>query len=264
MNKILYIYALLLGRPFFLKLNRLIYSFSLRSLGIFNYQNTKVSGEQWLLANVIKKLGTNLVVFDVGANVGAYSTQLLKLGVKAKQIYAFEPHPATYIKLQGAALGTQILPVKAALSDSVCVTKLYDRSGGVGTSHASLSSEIFSEIHRVDFQASDVHVTTLDEFCKSNNVKNIDFLKIDVEGYELNVLRGAANILSERSVRVIQFEFTQLNAVLRVFFRDFYDLLAKDYDIYRLLPYGLQTISTYEPSTCEIFGYQNFVAILRS
>jgi Methyltransferase FkbM domain len=108
-----------------------------------------------------------------------------------------------------------------------------------------------------------VKVDTLDLFCANNEIQIIDFLKIDVEGYELNVLRGAQETLSKNRIRLIQFEFTQLNSAVGVFFKELYDLLSGDYHIYRMLPRGLQKIEAYDPITCEIFAYQNFAAILK-
>jgi len=265
MKTIYYLYAYLFGRPVFSRFNNLVYWLALRSLGIYNYQNSKISGEQWLLNNVVKMLGRNLVIFDIGANVGKFSREVIEAEIDAINIYAFEPHPTTYLTLQSNVEAYKnVVPVMAALSDKEGEMPLFDREAGNGTSHASLAGEIFSEIHHVGKTEFSVSVETLDRFCSKNAVDKIDFLKIDVEGFELNVLRGASDMLINRKIRVIQFEFTQLNSVIGVFFKDIYDILSDDYDIYRLLPHGLYEISNYNPTMCEIFGYQNFAAILKS
>ena len=64
-------------------------------------------------------------------------------------------------------------------------------------------------------------------------------------------------------ISIIQFEFTQLNSTTRVFFKDFYELLSEKYKLFRLLPNGLLEIKSYNPTMQEIFGYQNFVAIMK-
>lgn len=84
---------------------------------------------------------------------------------------------------------------------------------------------------------------------------------VDVEGYELEVLKGASRMLLSESIKIIQFEFTQLNTTTRIYFKDFWELLSTNYNIYRLLPNGLLHIKNYNATTDEIFGYQNFVAI---
>lgn len=265
MKKIYILWAWLFGRPFFNKFNKLMFLLSLRGMGIYNYTSNSLSGEKWLIVNFVKKLGKDLVIFDVGANIGDYSRCLVESGVSVKQIFAFEPHPKTFDALENNTkeMG-KVIPVQAALSDQQGEVILFDRADQESSSHASLSESIFSEVHKVKNTQRMVKVDTIDMYCLNNNIEAIDFLKIDVEGFELNVLRGSKNMLAEKNVRLIQFEFTQLNSTVGVFFKQIYDLISEDYYIYRLLPHGLQKIERYDPTTCEIFGYQNFAAILKN
>ena len=62
-------------------------------------------------------------------------------------------------------------------------------------------NERLSQVEKVDCQ-----FTTLDDFCDENNVEFIDFLKIDVQGAEFKVLKGAKKALSEKRIGVIQLE----------------------------------------------------------
>ena len=55
-----------------------------------------------------------------------------------------------------------------------------------------------------------VKVSSLDCFCKDQNIDRIDVLKIDTEGHELEVLKGAVNLLSSRKIRYIYAEFNEL------------------------------------------------------
>ncbi|MHC1733566.1 MAG: FkbM family methyltransferase [Bacteroidales bacterium] len=265
MQKIYEAYAWLFGRPAFSKFNSLVYGLALRGLGVYNYTSSMISGEQWLLDNVVKSLGRDLVVFDVGANIGSYTKNLIDAGVDAKLIYAFEPNPVTFNMLsKNLSTVAYVFPIQAALSDQKGEKLLFDRADGEGTSHASLSRRIFTEIHMIEKTERLVPVDTIDNFSRYNNVDVIDFLKIDVEGYEINVLKGANGLLKNKKIRCIQFEFTQLNSIIGVFFKEFYDILSRDYDIFRLLPHGLKKIEKYNPTTCEIFGYQNYAAILKN
>lgn len=265
MKKIYYLYAWIFGRPSLSRINHFIYALALRALGVYNYTSIKISGEKWLLDNIVKALGKELVVFDVGANIGNYTIDIIEAGVDTKKIFAFEPHPKTFAVLkENMSMHHQVFPVLAALSDQEGEMLLFDRSDSKeGSSHASLSGEIFSEIHKIGKTERAVQVKTLDNFCADNNVNIIDFIKIDVEGFELNVLRGAHGMLTNRKIRVIQFEFTQLNSIIGVFFKEIYDIVSINYDVYRVLPHGLDKICKYNPTKCEIFGYQNFVAILK-
>ena len=61
-----------------------------------------------------------------------------------------------------------------------------------------------------------------DDYVQANNIAVIDMLKIDVEGMEESVLRGFSNTLSERRIRVIQFEYNTSNIVSKFLLRDAY------------------------------------------
>lgn len=263
MKFIYYAYASLFGRPSFAKVNKLIYGLALRGLGIYNYQDSRVSGELWFIKHVLKRAGKNLVVFDVGANIGSYSNDILLNRVSIEKIYAFEPHSATYTKLLKNTIGKPVQAVNIGLSDQSGAATLYDRNNASGSSHASLSAAIFSEVHCVKAESTQIELTTIDDFCRTNQIECIDLLKIDVEGYEINVLRGAERMLKTGKVRLIQFEFTQLNSTLGVFFKDFYEMLHSDFDIYRLLPHGAESVKSYNSTFHEIFGYQNFICMLK-
>ena len=104
-----------------------------------------------------------------------------------------------------------------------------------------------------------VNQVKLDSFCEQQMIDEVDFLKIDVEGGELEVLRGASNLLEEKKIKVIQFEFNAMNVLSRSFLKDFYNILG-GYAIFRLLPDGLVALGAWNPAN-EIFRYQNLVAI---
>ena len=108
-----------------------------------------------------------------------------------------------------------------------------------------------------------VNAVSIDDFLQGHTKNTVDLIKIDVEGYELSVLNGATKNIMAKRISIIQFEFTQLNTTTRIFFKDFYELLSDNYLIYRLLPNDLLRIEQYNPTMDEIFGYQNYVAILK-
>ncbi|AEE26590.1 FkbM family methyltransferase [Francisella hispaniensis] len=258
------IYRKLFARRCFIKLNKFLYYCSIRGLGIYNYENMNVSGENSFIQKIIKKnaIGKKkFVVFDIGANKGEY-TKFLAENISNSSIFAFEPHPLTFKVLsKKCSCLNDIILFNCALAAEKSILKLYDYKSKDGSSHASLSSKVFTDVHGSKTISHQVDVTTVDLICEENNIKRIDLLKIDVEGYELDVLRGSKRMIQSDLVKFIQFEFTQLNTSTRVFFKDFWEILSEKYRIYRLLPNSLLEIKEYNPSDNEIFGYQNFIAI---
>ena len=74
-----------------------------------------------------------------------------------------------------------------------------------------------------------VRLETLDGCCQRAEIQAIDFIKIDVEGHELEVLRGTTDILAKGGIRFIQFEYGGCNMDARVLLKDLFDLsLAKN------------------------------------
>ncbi len=221
------------------------------------------SGELYALdfaRNRLQNDGTAIVV-DVGANVGQFA-MAAAIRLKAAHIYSFEPSSHAYALLQAgirdAGLQEIIDPQHCALSDREEDAVLY--SSQPGAAIASLY-----DLHnppvafKPEFNET-VTTTTLDKFCADHRIERIDYLKIDVEGHEFSVLRGAARMLSERRIRFVQFEFGEANIDSRTFMRDFFELLATDFDLYRIVSNGLRKISTYHPNL-EVFATINYLAV---
>jgi|688.fasta_scaffold07770_4 FkbM family methyltransferase len=261
LEKIISIYVFLFGRARFKKFNKLLYLMSLGGLGILNYRNMKDSGEKSFLAKYLKKNGG--VLIDVGANQGNYSLEAITVCPNIK-VFAFEPHPITFRSLyKNVESHENIFTVNKGMSWRKGVSKLYDHFNKDGSSHASLFQDIITEFHGAELVAChEIELTTIDDFLYAENINEIDLLKIDTEGNELEVLRGGANAIKDRKIKAIQFEFNVTNVYSRTFFVDFWKIL-NGYRFYRLLPNEMLEIKKYEPRDCEIFSYQNIVAILK-
>ena len=76
----------------------------------------------------------------------------------------------------------------------------------------------------------------------------------------MNALQGAIELINNKKIDYIQFEFGGTNIDSKTYFRDFYYLLNSNYKIYRILKDGLFEISTYK-ETYEIFSAINYLAI---
>jgi hypothetical protein len=95
-----------------------------------------------------------------------------------------------------------------------------------------------------------------------NEIEVINWLKVDVEGHELEVLKGAESTISSKQIDFISFEFGGANIDTRTFFKDYYNFFdEEDYRIYRILPSGkLYEIQSYKESE-EKFRVTNYVAV---
>lgn len=257
------IYTYIFGRLFFKKLNSLLFKLGSHGLGILNYQNPKLSGEYFLLKHVLQKFNTNNgIIFDVGANNGMFSKTIREVGFQNKLI-AFEPNPKSFEVLKSIGAKYKFDSYNFGFSESIGSAKIYDSIKDTGSEHASLYKEVQSEIHKNDVASFDINLSTIDFFCQQQNISSIFFLKIDTEGHELSVLKGAQSMLDNSNIKFIQFEFNEMNVISRCFIFDFIKLL-NNYTLYRLLPKGLLKIESYNSFKYEIFAFQNILAVHNS
>jgi hypothetical protein len=103
-------------------------------------------------------------------------------------------------------------------------------------------------------------LTTLYDFIVQEKISEIDFLKMDVQGFEFKILQGAKSLLHGDKIKFIQFEFDEPNIEARVFFKDFWNLLSPKYDIYHSLFNGLVKIDQYD-YTLENYRCMNYLAV---
>jgi FkbM family methyltransferase len=229
-----------------------------RNAGILNYENSDVSGERRFLAALLDRRPDALVL-DVGANRGDYSALVRSLSPRPT-IHAFEPHPRAFAALEARAQALGIAAHHTALGDQAGEVSLFDYADEQGSEHASLYREVIEDAHRRRASAVTVPCTTLDAVVEGLGLATIDLVKIDTEGHELAVLKGAARTLGRGAIEVIQFEFNEMNVHSRVFLKDFMALLP-GYRFHRLLPSGAMSLDAYDPRLMEIFAFQNVVCV---
>jgi FkbM family methyltransferase len=149
------------------------------------------------------------MMFDVGAHYG--ETAIRAFGEFPNvRIVSFEPHPDSFASLQRALRGRdECVAVNSAVGDTVGDLELhvYEES-----CLNSLTPNAAWAVQSSWNSKSTVKVpcTTLDQYCEKNRVSGIDLLKIDTEGFDLQVLHGAKSLLESKAVRFIFVEFTDL------------------------------------------------------
>lgn len=173
-----------------------------------------------------------ITIFDVGAHEGQSATYYKSI-FKNSNIYSFEPFQNSFEILKRLNL-PNFKPYNLGLSDETGLESFSSNKGSATNSLLSLSLsaketwggyEGLSQVERVDCE-----FTTLDDFCDENNVGFVDFLKIDVQGSEFRVLKGAHKALSGKRVGVIQLEVILGDTYTGQKTPGYYIRLLEDYD----------------------------------
>lgn len=148
------------------------------------------------------------------------------------------------------------------MGDVAGVLELHDFADEDGSTQASLSADAVA-LYGAGVVSHRVQVTTIDDFLAERGIEQVAYLKIDTEGFDLNVLRGARRALAERRIRLLQFEFIAANITTGVRMRDFYEVLD-GYDIHRICLNGASLpLGAYNVKRAEIYVNQNLVAVPR-
>lgn len=248
----------ILGRKAFQRFFYLLHQFSLKGMNYGGGADFRESGEAWVLQYVQAKVNnSSAILFDVGANEGGYSLAAARI-LKGWKIYAFEPAPKTFAKLQQVIKGASNINIhNIGLSSKAGQANLNFNEDVTGL--ASLYER--GVLKDINTASVPINLDTLDGFCERNAIKKINFLKLDVEGHELEVLKGARSMLKNRAIDFIQFEFGGTDVDARVFLKDFFELLGPSYAISRILKDGLMPVVYSE--TEEIFTTTNYFAELK-
>lgn len=144
------------------------------------------------------------VIFDVGANVGGYTLDVLSV-IKNLKIYCFEPSHGTYEQLKKNVDNENVALNNFGISDKISSAVLYcnERCSGL----ASLYQRQLDESQTSLFSQENIMIDTIDNYCTKEKIPFIDFLKLDIEENDLNVLKGAKDILKSQRIAAIQIEF---------------------------------------------------------
>lgn len=139
------------------------------------------------------------VVFDVGANVGQSAAGYLE-AFPGATIHCFEPVAATFEELRERFAGVQrVICARCALGAT-------SRAATIAVGGGSTQSSLVAESPHVGELREPVQVRTLDDVCQERTIAHIDLLKIDTEGFDLEVLRGAHRMLEDQAISLVEVE----------------------------------------------------------
>lgn len=223
-----------------------------------NNDNPETNGEYFIAKQFINDED---IVFDVGANVGDWSDFALKYKKNVK-LYSFEPVLDLYEKLISrfkAYPTVQIFPFAFNNISEVKNFFYYKQNSGLSSLHRRpLAVEQKLSLVPETFK---IQTKTLDSFTKEINIERINYLKIDTEGNEYYILKGAEHLLTRQAIDFLQFEYggTYLDSGTKL--KEIFLLLTNHkYKMFRIIPNGLVYISFWH-DRLENFQYSNYLAI---
>jgi len=160
------------------------------------------SGERWL----IDVLAPHCSVFvDVGGNTGVWSELMLAADGPPKRGLMFEPSTSALALLRAKfAAHPELTIIPMAVSDAPGTTTFYEEENAGGT------SSCVPGYSKPTARARTVEVTTVDAALAAHGLDHVDVMKVDVEGFDLRVLKGARTLLTEHRVGLVQFEYNEM------------------------------------------------------
>ncbi len=244
-----------LGRRVALKMRNQCNMIVHRSLSPF-LDDPEANGEYWILEH----LGDGIeIAVDVGANRGDWARSLARRAPRLERLVCFEPAEAAFRRLGALTeeLGNRLVLRQLALSDEVGVAGFLEEAG------EGQRSSLFPVAGVDGSSRVEVRTGVLDEEIEALGLPRIDFLKIDAEGSDFRVLRGAERMLSRSAIGFVQFEYnapwvlagSTLTAATR-------HLESFGYRVFLLQQGGLYTVDL--RTLGEYFAYSNYLAVAES
>jgi FkbM family methyltransferase len=147
------------------------------------------------------EINKNDIVFDIGANNGFFSVYAAEKAVNGK-VYAFEPVPYLADKIRKTA---SLNNFKNIIVENLAIGK------GTDSKHVFYISKEHNGCHSLyerkgQLEKIEVSVTNLEKYCKDNNVSEIDFLKLDCEGAEYEIITKESVDLIKNKIKIISME----------------------------------------------------------
>lgn len=208
---------------------------SLRRLGVEFFRTRPFGVDHYLDIRKIARGSSFDTIFDVGANAGQSALEFERK-LPPATIYSFEPLPATFERLTCNVAGhSRVKPINAALGEAPGRHTLFLTQDSLTHSLLPTARQAKDYLGGMMDRSGEIQVqtSTLDDFVRQERIQHIDLLKLDVQGFELRVLRGAAQTLAARRISML---FAEVNFVPlyegQAYFHEVYQhLLAQDFKV---------------------------------
>ncbi len=236
-------------------------------MGVGYGRSVGISGEKGVINLLKQNHREPLCIVDVGANEGQYLSLVLeRLSGYELDVHCFEPSASAFQALQRNYEGQERIWLNnLGLGKEAEDKPLY--SPGPGSTSASLIQRRLSNLAdqgKTFDHSEQVQIDRLDDYCRRRGIEKIHLLKIDVEGFEMDVLEGACGMFADDNIEIVSFEFGAHQIERRLYYHDFYLFFEKrKMNIHRITPSGyLHPMGDYQVKH-EQFATSNYVAILQ-
>jgi len=251
----------LIGRKRWQGFFEMLHRISVRGMNYMKGHTVGESGELWAMAHVQSQLDQERpLIFDVGANKGYYAECLYKQFGEAMDLKCFEPARQSCLNLSETLKSippAQAVQIGFGKVDEDVVLHYNHEGSTIATLYPMM--DLNNKTNLVESET--IVLRRIDSYCEDAGIKRIDFLKIDVEGAEYDVLEGCGQMLHDGSIPYIQFEFGPNNMVSKTYMKDFFRILSH-YKIHRIVQNGMRELPTYH-EIYEIPLVINFLAVYK-
>jgi FkbM family methyltransferase len=238
---------------------RLCEAFTDRYDNLNNWQ-PESNGEIALLRKVMPNCR---LVFDVGSHTGGWAESALAINPKL-EIHCFEVSVETHRLMIERTPRLPVIANAFGLGAQAETRTLYSFGAGNNANSLYHRSGMAARGFPPQSQIETVRLDTADDYCARHGILAIDFMKIDTEGHELDVLHGARGLLAEQAIGAVQFEYGGCNIDSRALLLDIFGLLAEvGYIAAKIMPNHIAVMPEYD-TRLENFRYQNWLAVPRA
>jgi FkbM family methyltransferase len=215
-----------------------------------------LNGEHLLLDHIIPICNS---YFDIGANKGDWTAYILdKIKSDSFELYLYEPGLVAFnISLKRFKEFNNIHITNTALSDSIGTIDLFEQENA-GELSSAIQKWAYGPISKIE-----VKTTTIDSELSRLKIDYLDYIKIDTEGFDLKVLKGAINSIINNKIGFIQFEYNTAWSVLGSTLLEAHEILeGNGYKVFLIQPNGLYSYNVRKNG--EFYAFSNFIAIAPS
>jgi len=203
------------------------------------------------------------VIFDVGANRGQWTSIALCL-VIPESIYCFEPVPVS----ANEAKNLHVPHTRVTVENKVVGNQVADHAF-LWYKNSPDIAEMSNLFGRPDVEAAMgiekeqifVSGTTIDHYCKENDIDHINFMKVDTEGAEFLVIDGSNEMLEGQMIDFLQFEYGGCFISASITLKKAVETLSQnEYSVFRIVPDGLLHLDIWQDEM-ENYIHSNYLAV---